>query len=50
MGSRGDDGEARRVIQADIPVFSRPEAEAYPKHKLATLLADIDKHTGYNSK
>ncbi len=45
---RGDYAEARKVIQTAIPAFSRPDAEVYPKHKLETLLKDIDKHLAHS--
>ena len=47
---RGDYAEARKHIQAAVPVFSRADAEAYPKHKLETLLDGIDKHLRASSK
>jgi DNA-binding winged helix-turn-helix (wHTH) protein/serine/threonine protein kinase len=40
---RGDYAESRKLIQTAIPAFSRPDAEAYPKRKLESLLGDIDK-------
>ncbi len=42
---RGDYLAARKNIQPAIHVFSRPDAEPYQKHKLAELLAEIEKHS-----
>jgi DNA-binding winged helix-turn-helix (wHTH) protein/serine/threonine protein kinase len=47
---RSNYAEARKVIQTAIPAFSHADAEAYPKHKLATLLNDIDKHLAQSPK
>ncbi len=47
---RGDYAKARNDIQTAIPVFSRPDAEAYPKHKLETLLSDIDQHLAHSPR
>ena len=47
---RGDYAEARNDIETAIPVFSRPDAEPYPKRKLETLLNEIDKHLAHSPK
>jgi eukaryotic-like serine/threonine-protein kinase len=47
---RGDYAEARKVIQTAVPAFSRPDAEAYPKRKLESLLSDIDKRLSQPAK
>ena len=44
---RNDFATARKSIQPAIPVFSRPNAEPYQKHKLESLLAEINKHPNY---
>ena len=41
---KGDYSAARKYIQPAIPVYSRPDAEPFQKHKLESLLAGIDKH------
>ncbi len=47
---RGDYVEARKHLQIAAPVFSRADAEAYPKQKYQTLLDGIDKHLTASSK
>jgi DNA-binding winged helix-turn-helix (wHTH) protein/serine/threonine protein kinase len=41
---KGDYAAAQKNIQPAVPVFSRADAEPYQKHKMETLLAEIDKH------
>jgi eukaryotic-like serine/threonine-protein kinase len=41
---RGDYPEAQKAIQPAVPVFSRPDAEPYQKHKLQTLQSQIEEH------
>ena len=45
---RGDYAGARKQVQAAAPAFTRPDAEAYQKHKLEALTAEIDKHVRAN--
>jgi DNA-binding winged helix-turn-helix (wHTH) protein/serine/threonine protein kinase len=46
---KGDYAAARKSIQPAVPIFSRADAEPYQKHKLETLLADINKHLPHTS-
>jgi eukaryotic-like serine/threonine-protein kinase len=47
---RGNYAEARKLIQTAIPVFSRADAEPYPRRKLETLLTGLDKQLGPSAK
>lgn len=38
---RGDMAGARKQLEPAIPVFSRPDAEPYQKHKMETLLSSL---------
>jgi serine/threonine protein kinase/DNA-binding winged helix-turn-helix (wHTH) protein len=47
---RGDYAAARKDIQSAAPAFSRPDAEAYQKHKVEVLSAELDRHSQPNLK
>jgi serine/threonine protein kinase len=47
---KGDYVAAHKDIQRAIPVFSRPDSEPFQKHKLESLLAEIEKHVPHASQ
>ena len=46
----GDFPAARKNIQPAIPVFSRADAEPFQKHKLQTLLSELDQRLNKTAK
>jgi hypothetical protein len=41
---QGNYSQAKKLIEAARPAFSRPDAEAYQKNKLDSLSTEIDAH------